>query len=105
VTYPEEDHTLRRVLSFAAGVGLGVGAGNLFAPASGAESRSALSDKVQDIGDKIRERFSATTWSPATGTEPLYLPALWITTFHSKPWMATSEGREPSVHLSPFHRA
>jgi hypothetical protein len=69
--YQEEDHTLRRVLSFAVGVGLGVGAGILFAPASGVESRSVLSDKVQDIGEKIRERFAATTESPATGTEPL----------------------------------
>lgn len=69
--YREEDHTLRNVLSFAAGVGLGIGTGLLFAPASGEESRSVLSDKVQDIGDKIRERFSNATGSPATGTEPL----------------------------------
>lgn len=69
VIYPEEDHTLRNILSFAAGVGLGVGAGILLAPASGAEMRSSISEKVQDIGDKVRERFSPDRVSRATGTD------------------------------------
>jgi hypothetical protein len=65
--YPEEDHTLRNILSFAAGVGVGVGAGLLFAPASGAEIRSSIGDRVHDISDKVKERMSTKT--SATGTE------------------------------------
>src|ERR1022692_3802305 len=74
--YPEEDHTLRNnILSFAAGVGLGVGAGVglgvgagiLFAPASGAEIRSSIGDSVHDISDKVKGRMS--TQKSATGTE------------------------------------
>ena len=64
---PEEDHTLRNILSFAAGVGLGVGAGILFAPASGAEIRSSIGDRVHDISDKVKGRMS--TQKSATGTE------------------------------------
>lgn len=51
-----EDHTLRNVLSFAAGVGVGVGVGILLAPSSGAELRNSISNKVQDISDKVRGR-------------------------------------------------
>jgi gas vesicle protein len=45
-----------------------VGAAILFAPASGEETRNSISDKVQDIGDRVRERFSTRT---PTGTENL----------------------------------
>ena len=45
-----EDHTLRNIISFAAGMGVGVGAGLLFAPASGSDTRNSLRDKVQDLG-------------------------------------------------------
>lgn len=45
-----KDHTLRNVISFAAGMGVGVGAGLLFAPASGSDTRSSLREKVQDLG-------------------------------------------------------
>jgi len=61
-----EDHTLRHVLTFAAGVGVGVGAALLLAPASGAEIRGQIGDKVQDIGARVRDRFSS---KAATGTE------------------------------------
>jgi YtxH-like protein len=64
--YPEEDHTLRNILSFAAGVGLGVGAGILFAPASGAEIRSSIGDSVHDISDKVKGRMSTKTSAPGT---------------------------------------
>lgn len=63
--YPREDHTLRNLLAFAAGIGVGVGAGMLLAPSSGTELRSNISDKVQEIGNKVRNR--ADTYS--TGTE------------------------------------
>lgn len=63
--YPNEDNTLRNFLSFAAGVGVGIAAGVLLAPQSGAELRSSISDKVQDISDKVRGRGEAY----ATGTD------------------------------------
>lgn len=49
------------------GAGVGVGLGMLFAPASGEETRSNLSEKVQKAGDKVRERFSPQP-RPASGT-------------------------------------
>jgi hypothetical protein len=58
--YSGPDHTVRNVLTFAAGVGVGVGAAMLFAPASGQEIRSQIGEKVQDIGDRVRERFTRT---------------------------------------------
>jgi hypothetical protein len=67
VIYPQQDHTLRNLLSFAAGVGVGIGAGILLAPASGAETRSSISDRVQDISDKVKNRVSNQGYS--TGTE------------------------------------
>ena len=66
--YAGENHTLRNVLTFAAGVGVGTGAGMLLAPASGEEIRSSIGDKVQDIGDRVRDRFTSEARN-ATGTE------------------------------------
>jgi gas vesicle protein len=65
--YGHEDHTLRNVLTFAAGVGVGIGAAMLFAPASGEEFREQIGEKVQDIGDRVRSKFSDVR--NATGTE------------------------------------
>ena len=65
--YPEEGHTLRNILSFAVGLGLGVGAGLLFAPASGEQVRSAIGDSIHDISGKVKERLS--TPESATGTD------------------------------------
>jgi hypothetical protein len=66
--FPEEDHTLRNILVFAAGVGVGVGAGILLAPSSGQEIRDSITEKVQDISDKVKGRVSNQNYS-ATGTE------------------------------------
>jgi gas vesicle protein len=66
--YQGEDHTFRNVMTFVAGVGVGVGAAILFAPASGEEIRNSIGEKVQDIGDRVRERFSSEAKN-ATGTE------------------------------------
>jgi hypothetical protein len=49
------------------GVGVGVGVGMLLAPASGEETRSNLSEKVHEVGDKVRSRFTNEPKSP-TGT-------------------------------------
>ena len=66
--FPEEDHTLRNVLVFVAGVGVGVGAGLLLAPASGEDIRNSIGEKVQDISDRVRGRVSKQNFG-ATGTE------------------------------------
>jgi hypothetical protein len=66
--YEGENHTLRNLLTFAAGVGVGIGAGMLLAPASGEEIRGSIGDKVQDISERMRDRFSSET-SHATGTQ------------------------------------
>jgi YtxH-like protein len=65
--YAEEHHTLRNILSFAVGLGLGIGTGILFAPASGEEVRSAIGEKAHDISGKVKERIS--TQESATGTD------------------------------------
>jgi len=62
-----EDHTLRYVLTFAAGVGVGLGVGMLTAPSSGEESRSAIAGKVRDVGDRVKKHISGER-NPATGT-------------------------------------
>ena len=64
--YSGNDHTARKVLTFVAGVGVGIGAALLFAPASGEELRGQIGDKVHDIGDRVRQRFTTRT---STGTE------------------------------------
>ena len=63
----QEDQTFRNLVSFAAGVGLGVGAAILLAPASGAELRSSISERVKDISDGVRGR--ASNQEIATGTD------------------------------------
>ncbi len=65
----QEDHTVRNAISFAAGIGLGIGLGILLAPASGEETRSSIAEKVQDVGERVRDRFSPEVRKPATGTE------------------------------------
>jgi len=59
------DHTMRNFFSFVLGVGVGVGAGLLLAPSSGEELRSTITDKVQDIG----ERMTGRSETYATGTD------------------------------------
>ena len=63
--YPNEGRTLRNFMSFAAGIGVGIAAGMLLAPSSGQELRNSISDKVQNIGEKVRGRGEAY----ATGTD------------------------------------
>jgi hypothetical protein len=41
------------------GVGVGVGIGMLLAPEAGRETRERISDKVHDIGGRVRDRFQA----------------------------------------------
>ena len=65
VIYPDRNETLHNVFAFAAGVGVGVAAGILLAPQSGAELRGSITDRVHDISDKVRGRNEPY----ATGTE------------------------------------
>ena len=65
VIYPNEGRALRNLMSFAAGIGVGVAAGMLLAPSSGQELRESISDRVQSIGEKVRRRSEPY----ATGTD------------------------------------
>ncbi len=69
--YEGPSHPVRNILIFAAGVGVGIGTAMLFAPASGEEIREQIGQRVQDIGDRVKSRFSpsSSSSSGATGTE------------------------------------
>jgi uncharacterized protein YjbJ (UPF0337 family) len=67
--YPAEDHTFRNVLTFTVGLGVGAAAAILLAPASGEETRGQIGEKVQNIGDRVRDRFTSDRGRTATGTE------------------------------------
>jgi YtxH-like protein len=54
----EEHRGLGTAASILIGIGIGVGVGMLLAPASGEETRSTISNKVQEFGDRMRDRFS-----------------------------------------------
>ena len=62
-----EDHRIGSVAALLIGVGVGVGVGMLLAPASGEETRSNISNKVQEFGDRMRDKFSGER-SSASGT-------------------------------------
>ncbi len=65
--FRREDHTLRYVMIFAAGVGAGLGMGMLTAPASGQESRSTIANKVRKVSDRAKTQISG-EGNLATGT-------------------------------------
>jgi YtxH-like protein len=54
----EEDHGMSTAAALLIGIGVGVGVGLLLAPASGEETRSSISHKVQEFGDRMRDKFS-----------------------------------------------
>lgn len=67
--YARKDHTVRKVISFGAGLGLGIGAAILFAPTSGEETRKSIGEKIQDVGEQARDRFSRKMGKAETGTD------------------------------------
>jgi gas vesicle protein len=60
-----ENHGFRNFMTFLLGVGVGVGAGMLLAPSSGEELRNTITDRVQDISERVTGRSEAY----ATGTD------------------------------------
>jgi gas vesicle protein len=64
----EESHILGTVGALLVGVGIGVGIGILIAPASGDVTRSDLTDKFSEFGDKVREALGKTPESAGTET-------------------------------------
>ncbi len=64
-----EDHSgINTVAALLVGVGVGVGVGMLLAPASGEETRSSISNKVQEFGDRVRDKFQEQKREPGSGT-------------------------------------
>jgi hypothetical protein len=64
-----EDHSgVSTVAALLIGVGVGVGVGLLLAPASGEETRNTLSNKVQEFGDRVRDKFAEPRREGGTGT-------------------------------------
>jgi YtxH-like protein len=65
----EDRSGISSVAALLIGVGVGVGVGMLLAPASGEETRSTISNKVQEFGDRMRDKFAPERQSPsASGT-------------------------------------
>jgi hypothetical protein len=57
--YGHEDRTVRNAVSLVAGVGVGIGLAILFAPASGEQVRNSISERVQAVGERVREGVSS----------------------------------------------
>ena len=54
----QDSHYLSTTAALLIGVGVGVGVGLLLAPASGEETRGTLTNKVQEFGDRVRDKFN-----------------------------------------------
>ena len=52
----DESRIFSKVGALLIGMGVGVGVGLLIAPASGEKTRADISDKVSDLGSKVREQ-------------------------------------------------
>jgi YtxH-like protein len=64
-----EDHGgMKAAAALLIGVGVGVGVGMLLAPSSGQETRDTISNKVQEFGGRVRDKFSSEKRGSGTGT-------------------------------------
>jgi hypothetical protein len=54
----DEHSSVGNTIMLLLGIGVGVGIGMLIAPASGEETRGNLANKVQDLGSRVKDRFS-----------------------------------------------
>jgi hypothetical protein len=64
----EDHHHLSTAAALLIGVGVGVGVGLLLAPASGEETRSNISNKVQEFGDRVRDKFNEPRREPGSAS-------------------------------------
>lgn len=65
----EEHRGISTAATLLIGIGVGVGVGMLLAPASGEETRSNLSNKVQEFSGRMKDKFASEQERPAgTGT-------------------------------------
>lgn len=64
-----KDHSgISSTATLLIGVGVGVGVGMLLAPASGRDTRTQLSNRVQEFGGRVRDKFVSEKSEPGTGT-------------------------------------
>jgi len=47
---------------------VGVGVGMLLAPASGRDTRTQISNRVQEFGGRVRDKLASEKSEPGTGT-------------------------------------
>src|SRR5437588_126018 len=64
----EDNRGLGTTAALLIGVGVGVGLGMLLAPASGEETRGTLTNKVQEFGDRVRDRFNEQKREPGSAS-------------------------------------
>jgi ElaB/YqjD/DUF883 family membrane-anchored ribosome-binding protein len=64
----EDHHYLGTTAALLIGVGVGVGVGMLLAPASGEETRGSLTNKVQEFGDRVRDKFAEQKREPGSAS-------------------------------------
>lgn len=64
----EDRHYLGTTAALLIGVGVGVGVGLLLAPASGEETRGTLTNKVQEFGDRVRDKFNDQKREPGSAS-------------------------------------
>lgn len=64
----EDHHAMGSAAALLIGIGVGVGVGMLLAPASGEQTRNNISNRVQEFGDRVRDKFSEARREPSSGT-------------------------------------
>ena len=64
----EDSHYLGTTAALLIGVGVGLGVGMLLAPASGEETRGTLTNKVQEFGDRVRDKFNDQKREPGSAS-------------------------------------
>lgn len=64
----QDSHYLGTTAALLIGVGVGVGVGLLLAPASGEETRGTLTNKVQEFGDRVRDKFNDQKREPGSAS-------------------------------------
>jgi YtxH-like protein len=64
----EDHHALSTAAALVIGIGVGVGVGMLLAPASGEETRSTITNKVQEFGDRVRDKFNEPRREPGSAS-------------------------------------